>query len=54
VTQAIEFSGRDSRRNVRRDEVENLCGELARDAHFFDFLRRFDDDSHELLRERDG
>ncbi len=46
----VEFLGADTGLHVGRDHFEDVGGELAGNAHFFDFFGCFDANGHELGR----
>ena len=47
VADPVEFAGADPWLNVRFDHLQHLGGKTAGDAHFFDFVRGFNRNSHE-------
>lgn len=46
VADAVELFGGDARDDMRLDHLENFGSQTAGDAHFFDFIRGFDNDAH--------
>ena len=48
VAEGIKFASAYACFDERRDVVENLGGQAAGDAHFFDFFRGFEDDAHRV------
>jgi len=52
VRDAIELSGRDTGADMRSDEIEQLGGEFACDAHLVDLFRGLDGNGHHRFRVR--
>ena len=52
VTQSVQFSGRDARLYMRRDEIKHLRGETTRHPHFQDVIGRFDVNAHGVARSK--
>jgi hypothetical protein len=47
MAELVQLGCRDPRLDEGRDVVEHFGAQSARDAHFFDFFRRFYGDAHE-------
>jgi hypothetical protein len=46
MAQVVQLAGGDTRFHVGRNEVEDLGGEAAREAHLFDLFLALDGDGH--------